>query len=139
MPNCLRRTMYHPKVIERAVAAYERTAKHTLVEISQDKCEDWQEHFKQRMLAPEIAGSIEALEKTLTKDERLFIRNERVMSMVNFRYWASRYAHIERDGGGTCKFTHPWGSQELLLSHIAKLELEMYEHIWNKEAVAQMD
>lgn len=113
-------------MIERAVARYEASAKHRLLRIPRDKCEDWQEHFRERLAT---AGSQEALEPTLTNEERLFIRNERVMSMLDFRYWAERYGTIQKDGGGICKFTDPWESQEILLRVIAKLEADLIDAV----------
>lgn len=117
--------MYSPKVIEKAVAAYEQKAEHKLLRISNDKRDEWAAHLTTRANA---APSREDLEKSLTREEKLFIRNERVLSMVDFSYWA-HYATIQRDGGGICNFDHPWKSTELLLAFIAKIEQEQHDAV----------
>ena len=117
--------MYSPQVIERAVAAYEARSDHRLIRISNDKRDEWREHLDQRLVK---AGSLDALNKTLTKEESLFIRNERVMSMLDFRYWC-HYATIQRDGGGVTNFDHPWQSTIILLDFIASIEQEQHDAI----------
>ena len=116
--------MYSPKVIERSVAHYEAKSSQHLIRIPADKCEDWCQHLSKRL---SDAGSKESLEKSLTREETLFIRNERVMSMLDMRYWAERYAYIQKDGGGICKFSQPWDSQEMLLRKLATAEDEIHD------------
>lgn len=65
--------------------------------------------------------------RALKEEEVKFIRNERVMSMLSFRYWAARYAVLHNDGGGICKLVHPWETQEILLRYIAKVEENLQE------------
>jgi hypothetical protein len=121
--------MYSSKVIDRAIAKYETTAKHRLLRIDNAKRDDWVAHLTKRLTD---AGSQESLEKSLTSEERAFIRNERVMSMLDFRYW-SHYATIQRDGGGICNFDHPWQSTILFLNFIAKIEEEMHDSVTRGE------
>jgi len=125
--------MYSQRVIERAVAAYEKKAGHRLIEISNPKRDDWRAHLEKRLAAH--AGDTAALAATYTTEEKLFIRNERVMSMLNFRYWAEAYGTIQKDGGGVCRFAHPWESQQIILQHIAKHEEELYDAVARGETV----
>ena len=66
------------------------------------------------------------LARPLTADESAFIRNERLLSAVDYLYWAERYSTLKLDGGGlgTLKF---WESQRILLAIVAKAEVEMWE------------
>lgn len=84
-----------------------------------------------------MAGSEDQLKPSLTQEERLFIRNERVLSALDFRYW-SHYATIQQDGGGICNFDRPWESTEILLCFIAKVEEEMHDYIERGEMTPRM-
>jgi hypothetical protein len=87
--------------------------------------DSWRFHLEQRLAK---AGSIEKFKKSETVEETAFIRNERVMSTISFNYW-SHYATIQRDGGGTCNFDHPWESTQIFLRFVSKLEEEQHEHV----------
>lgn len=117
--------MYSSKVIEANVARYESRADHRLIRIDNDKRDGWREHLEGRLAK---AASLEALEQTYTQEERLFIRNERVMSAIDFSYW-SHYATLQRDGGGICNFDHPWESTRIFLRFIAGIEQELQDAI----------
>jgi hypothetical protein len=125
-------------VIERAVAAYEAKAGHKLISISNDKRDDWRAHLEKRFAQHD--GDSDSFARSTTQEEKLFIRNERVMSMISFAYW-SHYATIQRDGGGICNFDHPWESTNILLRFIGGIEEEMHDHIARGEmtAYAQAD
>lgn len=124
--------MYSEKVIQSSIARYEAKAGHPLLFLPNAKRDEWVEHLNVRL---EKAGTREALEPTLTKEERAFIRNERVLSMLSFEYWAEGYGTIQKDGGGICKFRDIWGSQRILLDHIAKREEELYDAAARKEPI----
>lgn len=124
--------MYATTVIEQAVARYEQAAGHKLIRIAPARCEEWIAHLDARLLKHN--GDQAELNKNLTKEEKLFIRNERVMSMLDFSYWSERYATIQKDGGGVCKFI-PWESQKIILRLMAKVEQEMYERVSRREPV----
>lgn len=110
-------------MIDRAVAAYENKAGHKLAIISIGARDSWREHLEKRQanLGPELMAN-------LTAEERAFIRNERVMCMLSFKYFC-HYAVIQRDGGGVCSFDHPWESTKILLKFIASIEEELHDHI----------
>lgn len=117
--------MYSERVVERAVAAYEARAGHKLIRISNGARDDWRSHLEKRLAA---AGTVADLNKSLSKEETLFIRNERVMSILSFNYW-NHYATIQRDGGGICNFDSPWESTRILLRFVASIEEEQHDAI----------
>lgn len=74
------------------------------------------------------------LKRELTDGERAFIRNERLLSAVDYRYWSDRYAQLIKEQGGL-GVAPRWESQELLLSFISKAEEEMHEQAARGEPV----
>ncbi len=62
--------------------------------------------------------------RPLVRAEQEFIRNEQILSHLDFRYWQERYAWIDRDPetGGGAGPTALWHSQVFLLERIAKVE-----------------
>src|SRR6266568_3566139 len=117
--------MYSEKVIASNIAKYEKSSGQRLVFLENDRRDAWREHLESRLAK---AGTVGELEKTLSFEERAFIRNERILAMISFRYWC-HYATIQRDGGGICNFDHPWESTLLLLAFFAKIEEEMHDAI----------
>ena len=124
--------MYATRVIESNIAKYESSAGHKLVRIDNAKRDGWREHLEARLTK---AGSLEEFRKSQTKEESLFIRNERVLSTLDFSYW-SHYATIQRDGGGITNFDHPWESTRILLTFIASIEQEQHDAIARGEMTA---
>jgi hypothetical protein len=112
-------------VIESNIARYEAQAGHRLVRISNDQRDNWREHLEKRLLK---AGDPQTFQQSLSQEEKLFIRNERVMSMLSFEYWC-HYAMIQREGGGIVNFDHPWESTRILLGFIAGIEQEQADAI----------
>lgn len=114
--------MYHPEVIAREQHALEARTGVRLVRYAPDYSWDVQAHL-------EPAWSQErGLLRQLTPDEQAFIRNEQLLSSIDFRYWC-RYAWIIADGsvgGGLARF-EPWEPQQFLIDEIAKLQLEQVE------------
>ena len=94
-----------PSVIESSIARYEQQSKLKLMRIPDDKRDAFRDHLEKKL---ERAEDHEEFQKSLTKEEVTFIRNERVMSILDFSYW-SHYATIQRDGGGICNFDQPLG------------------------------
>jgi hypothetical protein len=117
--------MYSQKVIARSIAAYEAKSDHRLIHIENAKRDEWRAHLEQRLSK---AGGQAELAQSLTKEERLYIRNERVLSMLDFSYW-SHYATIQRDGGGITNFDRPWESSRILLAFVAQIEEEQHDAI----------
>lgn len=85
---------------------------------------------------PKIAEVREHLEKIYRngtqardwkKDEQEFIRNEQILSMLDFHYWVERYGHIIRDFGEGLGVVSLWASQKAVNDLIAKLEFNSWE------------
>lgn len=120
--------MYSTKVVEAAIATYERKSGHKLIRIANDRRDAWRDHLDTKLT--EAGG--DATSVRLTQEERLFIRNERVLGMLDFSYWR-HWALIQRDGGGVCNFDHPWESTQLILAFIAKIEEELHAAVASGE------
>jgi len=113
-------------VIESNIAKYEAQAKHKLLRLDNSVRDGWRARLEKKLA--NAAGDVEAAERSYDKDERLFIRNERVLSSLDFSYWC-HYATIQRDGGGITNFDHPWESTRILLKFIAQIQEEQWEAI----------
>lgn len=72
--------------------------------------------------------------RELKEEEKDFVRNERLLSKIDFRYWLTRYAMALQDQGGL-DYINPWESQNILLRHIAMHEDEMIDRLDRKEPV----
>lgn len=68
-------------------------------------------------------------ERPLTPEESAFIRSELTLCRADFRYWATRYGSIEKDGstGGGIGPMEFWASQERALELISKREEEIHD------------
>lgn len=66
------------------------------------------------------------LTRALTADEQWFIRNERVLTKIDYRHWAERYCYIIRPDVGVSPMFPLWESQELILAAIAEEEERHY-------------
>jgi hypothetical protein len=122
--------IYSTRVITRNVEAYEKKSKNKLLRFSNGIRDEWRAHLEKRLLT--FGNDRPLLEKNLTREELTFIRNERVLSMLDFSYW-KHYAMIQQDGGGICNFDHPWESTNLLLKKIAAIQEQQYEAVWRGE------
>lgn len=60
--------------------------------------------------------------RPLTQEETQFIQNETLLSTVDFRYWAERYAHIAKESQDLEPITPLWKSQEVMIRHFATVE-----------------
>jgi hypothetical protein len=57
-----------------------------------------------------------------TPEEQAFIANEQLLTKIDFRYWAERYAMVLSEGTALKPLFPLWESQELALSELARLE-----------------
>lgn len=64
--------------------------------------------------------------REVTTEENAFVLNELLLTKVDFRYWAERYAWINTEGAGLQRLYPFWESQEFILAEIARLERETY-------------
>lgn len=75
--------------------------------------------------------------RALKVEELDFIKNERLLGMIDFLYFAERYGHFIHDGavgGGLGRFV-AWGSQIVLLDCISKLQETQTEAFGRGEPV----
>jgi hypothetical protein len=107
-----------------------------IVEANQGKLEAALETKLVRYPVPEVEERVDALAgaiddkgkvtRILTKEEKEFIRNERLLTAIDFTYWVERYAFALLDQGGLGRI-QLWESQSIALRLIAKLEDEMLD------------
>jgi len=77
----------------------------------------------------QVWSQSKGLLRSLTREESDFIRNERLLSALDFAYW-TRYARLLPDaavGDGQLVTFSPWPSQSLILSECCRLEELAYE------------
>lgn len=123
--------MYHPSVSQKAVEKVEAATGRRLLRREIGDVLGWKERLE--ALQRPDGG----LKRPLSDEERLFIASERVLSQLDYRYWAERYATIERDpevGGGIAPILL-WGPQEIALEAIMRAELAMHEALERGEPV----
>ena len=111
--------MYSQKIINKLVSGIESRTSMRLREYSPEEVDGWME----RLLAAVEPEGKEKLKwkRQLDEEEKMFVLNERMMTKVNFPYWATRYAFIRHEKGGDIRIKFR-ESQELLLSHIADMQ-----------------
>lgn len=110
--------MYSQKITDQNLALLESKLGFSLVRVDAGRCLDVMQHLEG--LRKPDGG----LKRPLTKEEREFIRNERLVSQQDFLYWAERYAVIQKDGveGGGIGRLKLWESQQILHNKIAECE-----------------
>lgn len=82
-----------------------------------------------QQLARQLQGILDpkkGLTRALTADEQWFIRNERVLTKLDYRHWAERYCYIIRPDKGVSPMFPLWESQELILAALAHEEEQRY-------------
>jgi len=121
--------MYSTRLIERSQSKVEAATKLTL------RRYDIPEVMQRKADLQRLVKEDGQLARDLNAEERAFIRNEQLLSMIDFRYWLTRYAHLLVDQGGLETFSSPWESQEILLRFIARLEDEMVDMASRGESV----
>lgn len=72
-----------------------------------------------------------------SQEEVTFIRDERLLSKLDFNYWYHRYATIQKDGsvGGGVGRPALWESQKLALKRLASIEMDNYDAWQRGESV----
>ena len=76
-----------------------------------------------------LVGKDRKLKRSLTTEERTFVRNECLLSKFDFMYASQRYLYHEYDGtegGGVGPF-RPWSTQELVMDELKKLEIAAFD------------
>lgn len=124
--------MYSTKVIESSVGRIEAAHSLKLTRYTVDEAAQMTDHLA-KLIDPST-GELRRKSGQLTRDENSFIKNERLLTMVDFLYWASRYGWFIPDQGGLSRFT-PWESQRIILDVIARFEEEMMDAYLRGEPV----
>lgn len=78
-----------------------------------------------RVLGP-LLDPKKGLSRPLSADEQWFVRNERFLTKVDYRYAAERYHYIIRPDLGVSPMYPLWESQELILAAVAEEEEKRY-------------
>jgi hypothetical protein len=132
--------MYSQRIIERRQAELEASLTISLHRYSVPEVSAWCDHLDRRR--PKIAQKLnipldEVGRRHFSAEEQSFMRNEILLSKIDFDYWSRRYCHILFDaelGGGMHRLV-PWGPQLILGEHIAKLEEEQTDAYERGESV----
>ena len=112
--------MYSENVTQRQIEKFESKTRIKLVRHDIGEVDSRVEGLEKKRAAGEVAKR----PPLLNKEDYEFIRNELVLSKMDYLYWARRYCYLILDGGGLGRFT-PWGSQSIVLSYMAKWEEEV--------------
>lgn len=114
--------MYHPVLVARSQEALERAYQSALPSGLQRYPVD---HCAQMTKA--LAGAVNSEGqrlRRLTPPEESFIVNEQLLTPIDFRYWAERYAFINAGGTRLQRLTPFWESQEIILQELARIQLD---------------
>lgn len=118
--------MYSPRIIERRTAKLQDGSGTRLRRYTPEQSAELT-----AALDPLWDDAKRATRRHLAPGEAAFIQNELLLSAIDFHYWL-RYARIKLDGGGLGP-PRQWGSQEIVLRHLARAEDRMWDakdHGW---------
>ena len=77
-----------------------------------------------RVLAPIWDAKKQQRTRPLTQEEQAVVQNERILTKVNYRYFAERYSYIIHPAKGLTPIFPLFMSQQLILDQIGKVEEE---------------
>lgn len=115
--------MYHPGVVQRKIAEYEKTTGKTLVYHTIAEVIEANKRFKSYEWTDDKGNVFAGLEK-YTQADHDWVDNEYTLCAYDFEYWATRYAFIDVQGV-LKRFTFR-KSQRILLKLWAKREIQGY-------------
>ena len=115
--------MYSPKVIGRSIADTESAMG---IKLQRYELAESLDRAEQIARLPKSDGR---LIRPLTQQEKDFVRNERLMSRLDFSYWATRYVYIQQDGGGFGRMVMQQPQIIALERHLGPAEETMHEAI----------
>lgn len=123
--------MYSEKVAQKRIEVVEKHLKIKLKHLPVGKVDELRAHLEA------LLNDKGELTRALSQEEVEFIRNERLMCKCSFRYWADRYAVMQKDGtvGGGVGRVRFWSSQELALKKMGEVEDVQWEMFRKGEAV----
>lgn len=107
--------MYSPKVTQLQIEKLESSTGIKLTHYEVGEVASW-------------VARLGTAKRDLVDEEKIFIRNEILVSMLDFHYWAPRYCTIDYDGceGGGTGHLKLWDSQKVMMSIIEHAEEEAY-------------
>jgi len=110
--------VYSERIVQKRVEKVEEALK---IKIKRSKIAETDE---MRAHLGRLIGKKGELTRSLTPEEAQFIRDERLLSKLDFHYWARRYATIQKDGsvGGGIGRPIFWESQKLAMKKLAEIE-----------------
>lgn len=106
----------------RAEVRYRAHLPHGLREYSVGQVREWQAR-----LAEVFEAGRGRQGRELTAEEEAFIWNERVLTKIDFRYWAERYAIISHGASSVGPLYPLWESQEQILERLGQIERQRVE------------
>lgn len=118
--------MYHPEVVAARLAqilasplgaAFKAQFGGAPSPIPAEEC-----HQRTRQLAAIWDARKGAPSRKLTEEEQRFVTNERILSKIDYRYFAERYSFIIHPAKGLTPIFPLFTSQELILGAIARVE-----------------
>jgi len=117
--------MYHPDVIawrrEKLEAQLGSALPGGVIqEIPVETCHHWVRTLAQ-IWDPEDRRQT----RPFSREEEVFVANERLMTKISYPYWSQRYCMIQSEGQRLKPMYPLWESQQLILAEIARVE---YEH-----------
>jgi hypothetical protein len=123
--------MYSEKVAQKRIEVVEKHLKIKLKHFPVGKVDELRAHLEA------LLNDKGELTRGLSQEEVEFIRNERLMCKCSFRYWADRYAVMQKDGtvGGGVGRVRFWSSQELALKKMGEVEDVQWDMFRKGEAV----
>ena len=121
--------MYSQSIIDDHQARLEKRLGFKLTRYPLDKVEAWVAHLNNA-----YDQDKKSLRRALTPEEDRFILNETLLSTIDYLYHAERYHTIELDAmeGGGLGHLRLWGSQTIVLKHLAKWQDEDQYRVANK-------
>lgn len=113
--------MYHPEIIAQSQARLEQVYREALpkglIRYPVEVC---------TAMVQRLSGAVNESgvpTRRFTPEEDSFIANERLLTKIDYRYWAERYCHIRTEDG--LRRIYPFFEpQEIVLQRLAKLQLD---------------
>ncbi len=121
--------MYSPRVTQDQIEKLEAKTGLKLRRYDVDYCEAYADRLE-KMRDKEGAWL-----KQPSQEDKAFMRNETLVSMLDYLYWCPRYCMIGYDGsegGGTGKLRF-WDSQKVILDLASKMEEDAYDAFLRNE------
>jgi len=114
--------MYHPSICEKRIAKIQKKLPFKLKRYDLEESIERQE-FIQKLWNPDK----QELVRELKSWEAEFVSNERILSQLDFNYWAKRYAFLNTKDGRISRLNY-WESQKIALKHIAQGEVKAWKY-----------